>query len=207
MAKLHPDVLVIGADANPDNLREIARRARKKPSRGGVSNALFGRLALEDAPGALAALADRLTVLMPWGSLLTAVARPDPRALARLAAICRDGAEIQVVFGYGQETDPATSALPLPDLQDPAALQELIPAYRDAGFAVAARHLSLEEVSALPTTWAKKLAYSDKRRLFVELRGRCISGTEPILQGSPAASRRGGGRIAPPELAPQVIRR
>jgi 16S rRNA (adenine(1408)-N(1))-methyltransferase len=173
-AKLHPDVLVVGVDANPENLREVSRRTLQKPSRGGVPNALFGRVALEGAPGALSTLADRLTVFLPWGTLLRAVARPDPDGLERLAAVCRKGAEVRIVFGYGRMTDPKAFALDLPSLEDPAALDYLKHAYGRAGFAVVARHLPVAEVATLPTTWAKKLAYSGKRRAFVEIVGRCL---------------------------------
>ena len=165
-------MLVIGVDANGDNLREASRRALKKPSRGGLPNVLFGRLALEDAPGVLAACADRLTVLLPWGSLLAAVARPDSNALARLAAVCRDGADLRILFGFGNESDPATAALNLPSLDEGGVLDHLRRAYREAGFAVRARHVAIDEVAALPTTWARKLAYSGKPRAFIEIRGR-----------------------------------
>ena len=165
-------MLVIGVDANGDNLREASRRALKKPSRGGLPNVLFGRLALEDAPGALAACADRLTVLLPWGSLLAAVARPDSNALARLAAVCRDGADLRIIFGYGYESDPATAALNLRPLDEPQVLEHLRHAYRQASLVVSARPVSTDEIAALPTTWAKKLAYSGKRRVFIEIVGR-----------------------------------
>jgi 16S rRNA (adenine(1408)-N(1))-methyltransferase len=163
---------VIGVDANGDNLRDVSRRACKKPSRGGLPNVLFGRLPLEEAPGALVGFTDRLTVLLPWGSLLDAVARPDPDGLARLAAVCGTDAELHVVFGYGRETDPAASALHLPPLEERAVLDHLRHAYREAGFAVRARQVPVHEVAALPTTWAKKLAYSGKRRVFAEILGR-----------------------------------
>jgi 16S rRNA (adenine(1408)-N(1))-methyltransferase len=164
-------VLVIGLDANADLLRQVARRARAKPSRGGVPNAIFGRLALEQAPGALVALAHRLSVLLPWGSLLGAVAHPDRDGLTRLAALCREGAEVRIVFGYSHQTDPAAATLDLPPLEQVGALARLKNAYREAGFAVTARYTTIDEVAALPTTWAKKLAYSGKRRIFTEILG------------------------------------
>ena len=80
-----PDQLVIGVDAVVENLRVQARKLAGKPARGGLPNALLGRLALADAPGALEGLADRLTVLLPWGALLAAVARPDAGGSGRAA--------------------------------------------------------------------------------------------------------------------------
>jgi len=145
-ARSEPDVLFVGVDAIADNLRDASRR--------GGSNELFGRLALEDAPGELAGLANRLTVLFPWGSLLRAVAVAEPDALARLRALCRPGAEVRFLFELASP--------------DSRALEDR---YLQAGLALSGRPLSLEEARALPTTWAKKLGFSGKRRSFWEFRG------------------------------------
>jgi hypothetical protein len=160
---LHPDALVIGVDAIGDNLREISRKA----ARAGIPNALFGRLALEQAPEALAGLADRLTVFLPWGSLLRAVALPDPEALVRLRGLCKPAAHLHIVLGYHPSPDGgAIRTLDLPPL-DEAALEA---GYHRAGLAVKARRLSPVELRALPTTWARKLAFG-RDRPFVELTG------------------------------------
>jgi hypothetical protein len=175
VALRNPDWLVIGVDANVDALRESSRRFAAKPARGGLSNALLGRLALADAPGALAGLADSLTALLPWGSLLRATAGRDRDALPALRQVCKTGAALRVLFGYGPRTDSAAiRAHDLPSLDDPAALGALEHAYLDAGFAARARFIDRGEVRALPTTWAKRLAYSGHERRFVELRGRAL---------------------------------
>lgn len=169
-----PDCLVIGVDAAVDALRPTARKAAGKPAKGGLPNALFGRLSLEDAPGQLAGLADALTVLLPWGGLLRALARPDGAALARLRGLCKPGAALHIVFGYGPETESGPMrALGLPPLDAPGALSDLQRGYADAGLAIAARYTDVAAVRALPTTWAKRLAFSSHERRFVELRGRC----------------------------------
>jgi hypothetical protein len=72
------------------------------------------------------------------------------------------------VFGFG-DADVATTG----DL-DPRAWPALPRSYRDAGFAVTAAELPLDEVRALGTTWAGKLAFSGRARTFVELRGRAV---------------------------------
>ncbi len=169
---------MIGVDANADGMRYASRRA----ARGGVTNALFGRLSLEDAPGELAGIADAVTVLLPWGGLLRAVALPDPSALSRLRALCKPNAELRVVFGHG-----AVDALGLPLLDDPA----LAAQYRDAGFAVKVRPVPLDEIRALPTTWAKKLAFSGRERRFVEIVSSAgsIVGRDERIVGEPDRGR------------------
>lgn len=161
-------MLFIGTDAVADNLREASRRARAKPARGGTPNALFGRLSLADAPGAMAGLADRLTVLLPWGTLLAAVARPESIALGRLHALCAPAAEVRLVFGHDPVRD-AAAALPR---QDDDALVALCGHYLASGFDVRARRLAASEVAAIGTTWAAKLSRSSATRVFVEIAGR-----------------------------------
>jgi 16S rRNA (adenine(1408)-N(1))-methyltransferase len=171
-ARCAPDQLVIGVDANAENLREAGRRAAAKPARGGLPNARFGVLALDQAPGALLQLADELTVILPWGTLLAAVATARPEALQRLAAVCKPGARIRILFGYGPSADAtAITAHALPDSAAAAFGPQLASRYRAAGFALHARPVSVEEVRAVPSTWAKKLAFSGKPRSFWELTG------------------------------------
>jgi trans-aconitate methyltransferase len=95
LAAADPGLLVVGIDANADNLRTASRRAGASEARGGLPNLLFGRLALERAPGALEGLADRLSVLLPWGSLLRAAAGGEPEGLRRLRGLCAPGAELE----------------------------------------------------------------------------------------------------------------
>ena len=165
---------MFGVDANADNLQDVSRRAAGKPSRGGLANLRFGRLALADAPGALEALADELTVMLPWGSLLQAVVLGQGTELGRLRGLCKPGARLDVVFGYGADSERGAIAglgLPAPEA---LSLVELAGRYRQAGFAVEVRPLPLADVAALPTTWAKKLAFSGRDRRFWRITGRAI---------------------------------
>jgi 16S rRNA (adenine(1408)-N(1))-methyltransferase len=150
-------------------LREISIRASRKPTRGGLPNVLFGRLSLEDAPGELVQLADAITVLFPWGSLLRAVALPEPEALRKLALIGKPSARFRFLYGYGPCEARAVEELGLPPLGGPSALRELEDAYADAGLRVGARYVPREEVASIQTTWAKKIAFSVRERVFVEL--------------------------------------
>jgi 16S rRNA (adenine(1408)-N(1))-methyltransferase len=159
MAKVEPRVFFVGVDAIADNLRDASRRAS--------SNSLFGRLALEDAPGELAGLADRLTVLFPWGSLLRAVSAPELDGLSRLRDICRAGAEVRFLF------EPDSEA------------QALERRYLEAGLALGGTPVPVEMARALPTTWAKKLGFSGRTRAFWEFRGRAVDPSGP-RRGVPA---------------------
>ncbi|OGQ13575.1 MAG: hypothetical protein A2138_16955 [Deltaproteobacteria bacterium RBG_16_71_12] len=145
---------MLGIDANAAALREVSKRARKRR----VNNVLFGVLALERAPGEIAGLASSLTVLLPWGSLLHAVAHGD---VGPLLATCRAGAEVRLVFGYGA-IDQQREALPS---LEPA---DVVARYAARGVAIDAR--ALDDLRALGTTWANKLAFSRHARRFVDVR-------------------------------------
>ena len=144
-----------GIDVNADNLRHASRRAAGLRARGGLPNLVYGRLALEEAPGTLEGLADRLTVLLPWGSLLGAVAGAEPDGLARLRGLCAPGAAIEVVVSEG-------------DLGGRSP-EDLRAGYATAGLEVGIREAGTAEVAALGTTWAKRLARSDPGRRFVRV--------------------------------------
>jgi 16S rRNA (adenine(1408)-N(1))-methyltransferase len=159
----------------------VSRRAAGKPSRGGLANVRFGRLALADAPGALAGLADELTVMLPWGSLLQAVALGTAE-LGHLRGLCQPGARLDVVFGYGAASERAAIAalgLPAPEALSPIALAGR---YRQVGLAVEVRPIALDDVAALPTTWARKLAFSGRDRRFWR-----VTGLIPRSPGAPAS--------------------
>ena len=142
---------MIGVDAVVENLRAQARKLAAKPARGGLPNALLGRLALADAPGALEGIAHRLTVLLPWGALLAAVAQPQADGLAALRAICRKAPAVRFVFGYGPEADGTrVQELALPAIDDDAGLTALSTRYRAARFAVRARAVSVADIRACP---------------------------------------------------------
>jgi 16S rRNA (adenine(1408)-N(1))-methyltransferase len=161
--------LFIGVDANASALREVSRRALAKPARGGAPNAMFGVLSLENAPGELAELVDHLTVLLPWGSLLRAVAQPDAAALGRLLALLRRGSgRFRFVFGYGSDDRDVAE---LPSLDAANALDVLVERYRAAGLDAIVRAIDVSNVRALRTTWANKLAFSDHARRFIDVTG------------------------------------
>jgi 16S rRNA (adenine(1408)-N(1))-methyltransferase len=167
-ARAEPRVLHVGIDSNADALRDSSRKAERKLTRGGAPNAMFVRAAVEALPDELAGLATRLTVLLPWGSLLSAVATPQPTMLQGLRALCVPGASLAVVMGYDADSDSITTLAPLSRERLEAAV---LPAYRSAGFDAEAAPATIAEVRALGTTWASRLAFG-RPRPFWRLSGR-----------------------------------
>ena len=70
LAGQHPDVLFVGVDANAEGMAENARRARRKPARGGRLNCLYVAAPIEQPPDVLAGLAQAITINFPWAGLL-----------------------------------------------------------------------------------------------------------------------------------------
>jgi 16S rRNA (adenine(1408)-N(1))-methyltransferase len=163
-ARRCPKRLFIGVDANARGLREVSGRA----IRDRVQNLLFVRSAVETLPPELTGSADRVTVVLPWGSLLAAVARPVLPVLRGIRRLCQPRASVTVVLALDPERDRAEHArigLPLLDL---AYLRgELADRYAMAGFVpFAVRRVSAEELAEWPSTWCKRLAHGRPRSVF-----------------------------------------
>lgn len=171
-AKTDPTWLHIGIDANAAGMAEVSARAAKPALRGGVPNALFVAGALEALPGPLAGTAGAVTILLPWGSLLGAVAGGAPAALAGIHAICRPGATIEAVFSF----DPARDASELVRLGiEPEPGDALCVAWAAAGFAgVTFEAHPPSTLATLGTTWSRRLARNPGRRAY-RLRARAGS--------------------------------
>jgi 16S rRNA (adenine(1408)-N(1))-methyltransferase len=126
------------------------------------------RAAVEALPPELAGVADRVTVVLPWGSLLAAVARPLPDALRAIRGLCQAGATLTVVLGIDATRDGTEAArLGLPALDARHLEGPLAAAYADAGFTVeCVRPLTPEPLARWPSTWARRLAYGQLRAVF-----------------------------------------
>jgi 16S rRNA (adenine(1408)-N(1))-methyltransferase len=170
-----PAALFIGVDANAEALQRVSYRASRKPARGGLANAVFVRAALNELPGGLAGLADRVTVCYPWGSLLRALVEPDARALAALAGLGRPGASFEARINRSAAD---------PDALD---LDALAAAYRLAGIDASWEVVTADDRS----TWAARVRPHDGRvlRLFGRIapgyeRGAICWSAQPLPSGS-----------------------
>jgi 16S rRNA (adenine(1408)-N(1))-methyltransferase len=166
-ARARPEAFVVGIDSVAEAMAEASRRAAAKPARGGVANAMFLCAAAESIPGALAGMADEISVNYPWGSLLRAVAMPDVETLAKLALLGKPGARFTSIVNVQPLRDAEQAEkLGLADaaLFDPA---RLAAEYARAGF----ERLKVSDVSAEPpvaTSWGKHLAVSKREVWRIE---------------------------------------
>ena len=88
-------------DANAAALRQRSGRA----ARARRPNVLYVRAAVVVLPPELMGAADRVTVVLPWGSLLAAVARPCVPVMQGIRGLCQPGAGLTVVVGIDPTRD------------------------------------------------------------------------------------------------------
>lgn len=152
-------------------MRDCSSKTSEFKTKRGLENLWFVHAGVEALPEELLGIASHISILLPWGSLLSAVAKPDITLLQQIARLCHSNATIRVVFGYESSAEQKM----MQDLNLPALTEEylnttLTQGYRQAGFNVKWRFLSQSDIRNIGTTWAKKLAYG-KERGFVEING------------------------------------
>lgn len=82
--------------------------------------------------------------------------------------LCRPGATLQIILGYDCERERSeVGRLALPELSEHYLARELPRGYRDAGFRVErVEAMTRETLRALPSTWAKRLAFGRPRDVW-----------------------------------------
>jgi 16S rRNA (adenine(1408)-N(1))-methyltransferase len=167
-ARRDAESVYIALDPDAESLAEYAYRAGRKPSRGGVENALFVVAAVEDLPPELRGIASVVRVNFPWGSLLRGLVLPEAPVLEALAGLGAQSARFELVISYDPEHDIAGLAgETLPPLSVERIDSVLAAPYATAGLQITdRREMSLDEAISLPSTWARRLLHGRKRDVF-----------------------------------------
>lgn len=159
VAAERPDTFVIGLDACYANLRDELRRAP-------ANVAFVVADALTPAPDLAATLAGqvtRVTINFPWGSLLRGLLPEDGRLLSEVVALTAPGAVVEARLNGGALAEVGWELA-----EGAQAARRGLAAH---GFAMQApAPLSVDDLRACPTTWARRLAFGRDPRAFL-LRG------------------------------------
>jgi 16S rRNA (adenine(1408)-N(1))-methyltransferase len=168
-ARAEPDVLHIGVDALEEPMAESIRRAASKPARGGVPNARFMVADAMWPPASLRGQAGLVTVNYPWGSLLRAVAAPEPSGLGAVVGLLRTGGRLIAVLNASAAEDSAyAEKLELPPLDGEHVGERVIPGWQDAGLVDVSSHaLAAGEDPPYRTTWGQRLVRGSGRETVV----------------------------------------
>jgi 16S rRNA (adenine(1408)-N(1))-methyltransferase len=167
-AKANRDKFYIGIDANAKPLEKLSMKATRKPTKGGLPNAIFVQAAVEDLPVELDGIATEIHLNFPWGSLLRAVAVGDPAILRTLHRIGTPPCALEIVIGIDPVRDCGElDRLNIPDMKLEYVDTDLRKAFADAGFSIKTqRELALVEWPSIETSWARKLSGNDNRRVL-----------------------------------------
>ncbi|HET9457438.1 MAG TPA: hypothetical protein VFO78_08860 [Candidatus Limnocylindrales bacterium] len=135
-------------------MAESSRRAAGPVAKGGLPSALFVVASVERVPDELAGLADELTILFPWGSLLRGTLGLDEAAARGIAALVRPGGTVRAFVSVTDRDGPD-----LPRLDDAATAERLAEGWSRHGLRVVSFcRASADEVAATHSTWARRLA-------------------------------------------------
>jgi 16S rRNA (adenine(1408)-N(1))-methyltransferase len=157
LARQRPDQLVVGLDAAKDNLRKTAAKAAANPAKGGLANLIYLWAPAEQLPAGLRGVTE-LHMLMPWGSLLRGMLGSDPSMLRGLAAVCEPDARFLTTLNLHAWRPPVPEVGDHPEPTPESAVKGLGPLLAAAGWRLdEAKYLDAEEISALATSWTRRL--------------------------------------------------
>ena len=161
-AAAHPDLLVIGVDANAAGMAEASGRAAKPAKKGGLPNACFVVAAAESLPAGLDGLADALTVHFPWGSLLRGLLNAEPSILGGITRVTRPGATVALLLSVVNR-DHLDGCASLDD----QAVFALAARYAAHGLLLGeARPATAEDLARSHSSWAKRLRAGENREAW-----------------------------------------
>ncbi len=159
-----PTTLYIGVDPAAKQMEEFSKKAVKNH----VDNVIYVIGSVEILPQELIGAADYLTVILPWGSLLEAIANVNITKVNNLRSLMKPDAGFTFILGYSEELEKGeTKRLQLPELNEVYIKTQLIPQLQVLGFSDAqAGILNKSELADLDSTWGKRIKATRNRILF-----------------------------------------
>jgi len=167
-AAREPTTLVLGLDANAAAMSAASRRAARPARNGGLGNARFVLAAAEAPPSELKGLAERVTILFPWGSLLRGCVGRDAAVAAGVAGLVAAGGTLELLLAPAQRD--GLESVPI----DAEALASAVArAFDTDGLAlVESRPAAEDEIQATRSSWARRLLprrEADRRVMLIRL--------------------------------------
>jgi 16S rRNA (adenine(1408)-N(1))-methyltransferase len=168
-AKKNPTSFYIGIDPVSENMVEYASKSIKKPSKGGITNALYVVAAAEELPQELYHKADKIYVNLPWGSLLEGVVKGNPIILNNIVSIAKPPkAHLEMWFTYNDLHEAGEiSRRELPFLSVEYIKNTLSPIYQSCGIDIFEIDIvDNDDLKKFDTQWSKRLGFGRARDVF-----------------------------------------
>ncbi|HLB51538.1 hypothetical protein A3F07_01385 [candidate division WWE3 bacterium RIFCSPHIGHO2_12_FULL_38_15] len=159
------ETLFIGVEPIQKQVENYSRKSQKEK----LSNAMFVLGSIEYFPEELIGTADKLTVILPWGSLLQSITNPNYEKTPLISTILKSGGICEIVLGYSQEHEPTeTERLDLQNLSEEYLKSAVIPIFeKNKLHLTEIKSLNKNDLKLIETTWSKKLSYGKDRPLYL----------------------------------------
>lgn len=112
IAGSEPNLLCVGIDPNAESMQEYARRAARKPARGGRTNVLYVAASAEQLPSELAGSADLITINFPWAGLRESLLRGEQVVTTALQRLSASSARFQLLINVDESIPDLPSVSP-----------------------------------------------------------------------------------------------
>ena len=123
----------------------------------------FVAAAANDLPGDLAGIADEVTVVLPWGSLLQVVLLADPVFLGKVSAVLKPAGRLELLVSVA-ESDVGAGKIDF----DEAKARALAAEYSKLGLKPDEIRLADEsDVERLGSSWGRRLAIPRRRQAWI----------------------------------------
>ncbi|KKR42522.1 MAG: 16S rRNA (adenine(1408)-N(1))-methyltransferase [Candidatus Woesebacteria bacterium GW2011_GWB1_40_12] len=161
-----PNTLYIGADPVEKQLREYSVKSVRKK----LDNTVFLASSLENLPITITEMADKVSVILPWGSLLGQIVNPSKEAVSKIVSLLKPSGELEIVLGYSPDLEPSESdRLELPELSEEYIENGVVRAFETLSGTMKLIKMELfpkERLVDIGSNWAKKLAFGKPRQIY-----------------------------------------
>ncbi len=168
-AQVNPTTFYIGIDPSEKQLKSYAKKAKKAK----LKNCLFIVGSIEFLPDELKNIANSLTIILPWGSLLQAIVNVDTVVFTKITDMLKPEStpgekQIEIIFGYSQDAEPTeVKRLGIDKLDTTYIYEKMVPALTTLGFKIeCVKNVTKADLNDFETSWSKKLRFGQDRPLF-----------------------------------------
>ena len=173
IAKENPDRFIIGIEPHHQGLEKTSAKIYKKPTKGGLKNALFVLGSLEELPKELDGIANQVFINFPWAGLLRGILLAEDVTWNPIKRLCKKGTLIDILLSYDKDReDNEFKRLDLPDIDLSFFKNVMTPKLEDKGLSVLEiKDVDYKDLMKYPSSWAKKLSYGrDREYYFLRVR-------------------------------------